>query len=47
MMMDILPSVYQMLHPEVREINIQLFNDYEKEVFLRAIELLVMFDIKI
>jgi len=26
MMMDVLPWVYQMLHPEVREINIQLFN---------------------
>jgi len=36
-----------MLHPEVREINIQLFNPLEKEVFLKAIELMVLFDIKI
>lgn len=36
-----------MIHPEVREINIQLFNPWEKEVFLKAIELLVLFGIKI
>lgn len=46
-MLDILPSVYLMIHPEVRECNIQLFNPKEKEVFLQALELMVMFDIKI
>ena len=47
MMLDILPNVYQMIHPEVREINIQLFDTYEKHVFLTALELMVLFDIKI
>lgn len=47
MMLDILPMVYSMIHPDVREINIQLFNPYEKEVFLKALELMVLFDIRI
>ena len=36
-----------MIHPDVRDCNIQLFNKQEKEVFLKAVELMVMFDIKI
>ena len=44
---DILPLVYILLHPEIREINIQLFNKWEKEIFLKAIELMVFFDIKL
>lgn len=47
MMLDILPCVYLMIHPEVREINIQLLDTYEKQVFLTALELMVLFDIKI
>ena len=44
---DILPLVYVLIHPEIREINIQLFTAWEKEIFLRAIELMVFFDIKL
>ena len=44
---DILPLVYILVHPEIREINIQLFNKWEKEIFLRAIEFMVFFDIKL
>ena len=47
MMLDLLPYVYQMIHPDVREINIQLFNNTEKEAFLKALELMVLFDIRI
>lgn len=47
MMIDILPHVYNMLHPNVREINIQLFDEFEKQIFLKAIELMVVFDIKL
>lgn len=47
MMFDVLPWIYLMVHPDVREINIQLFNDFEKHIFLKAIEFLVLFDIKI
>jgi hypothetical protein len=47
MMLDVLPFIYQMIHPEVREINIQLFDTNEKHIFLTALELMVMFDIKI
>jgi len=36
-----------MIHPEVREINIQLFNQQEKDIFLKAIEFMVLFDIKL
>lgn len=46
-MLDILPSIYIMIHPEVREINIQLFNQQEKDIFLKAIEFMVLFDIKL
>jgi hypothetical protein len=47
MMFDVLPWIYLMVHPDVREINLQLFNDQEKHIFLKAIEFLVLFDIKI
>ena len=47
MMLDILPSIYIMIHPEVREINIQLFNQQEKDLFLKAIEFMILFDIKL
>jgi len=47
MLLDILPLVYLIIHPEIREINIQLFNPWEKEIFVRAIELMVLFDIKL
>lgn len=47
MMLDILPHIYLMIHPEVREINIQLFDTREKETFLTTLELMVLFDIKI
>jgi len=47
LLFDILPLVYILIHPEIREINIQLFNKWEKDIFLRAIELMVFFDIKL
>ena len=49
MMLHVLPYVYLLIHPEVRETNhnIHLFNDREKEVFIAALELMVLFDIKI
>eukprot|EP00356_Strombidium_inclinatum_P001948 CAMPEP_0170512636 /NCGR_PEP_ID=MMETSP0208-20121228/66959_1 /TAXON_ID=197538 /ORGANISM="Strombidium inclinatum, Strain S3" /LENGTH=149 /DNA_ID=CAMNT_0010796285 /DNA_START=460 /DNA_END=909 /DNA_ORIENTATION=+ len=45
MLLDILPSVYSMLHPDVRDVNVQLFNEQEKESFLATLELMVLFDI--
>jgi hypothetical protein len=46
-LIDILPSVYQILHPTVREINIQLFTEWERTVFLAALEFMVVFNIKL
>lgn len=44
---DVLPYIYHMIHPNVREINTQLFNKHERQVFQTAIEIMVMFDIKL
>lgn len=46
-MIDILPCVYSVVHPEVREVNIQLYNDWERTVFLSALEFMVVFNIKL
>ena len=45
--LDILPSVYQIIHPDIRDINIQMFNAWEKVLFLKALEFMVIFNIKI
>ena len=39
--------MYQIIHPDVNESNIHLFKEREKEVFLKAIEFMVIFNIKI
>lgn len=44
---DVLPYIYYMIHPNVRDINTQLFNKHEKQAFQTAIEVMVMFDIKL
>uniref|UniRef100_A0A7S3FX74 Uncharacterized protein n=1 Tax=Strombidium rassoulzadegani TaxID=1082188 RepID=A0A7S3FX74_9SPIT len=36
-----------MIHPEVRDIYLHLFNEAEKEQFLTALQLMVMFDIQL
>lgn len=46
-LIDILPSVYQIIHPNVRETNILLFTDWERTVFLVALEFMVVFNIKL
>ena len=42
---DILPFIYHMIHPNIREINTQLFTKHEKYAFQSAIEIMVLFDI--
>ncbi|CDW81860.1 chromosome transmission fidelity protein 18 homolog [Stylonychia lemnae] len=42
---DLLPYIYQMIHPQIREINTQLFTKHEKQSFSTALEIMVMFDI--
>lgn len=44
---DVLPYIFQIIHPNVRDLNIQLFTPFEKLAFLTAIEVMVMFDIKL
>ena len=44
---DVLPYIHLMIHPNVREVNTQLFKDHEKVQFNTAIEIMVMFDIKL
>ena len=44
---DILPYIFLMMHPNVRDINTQLFNKHEKQAFQTAIEIMVMFDVKL
>lgn len=46
-LIDILPCVYSIVHPEVREVNIQLYNEWERTVFVSALEFMVVFNIKI
>lgn len=43
----VVEGIYQMIHPDIRDINVQLLSATEKEVFLRALEFMVMFDIEI
>eukprot|EP00347_Sterkiella_histriomuscorum_P000515 403375550 len=42
---DILPFIYHMVHPNIREINTQLFTKHERIAFQQAIEIMIMFDI--
>lgn len=44
---DVLPYVFFMIHPSVRDTNTQLFTRHEKMEFQTAIEIMVMFDIKL
>jgi hypothetical protein len=44
---DVLPYLYLMIHPNVRDMNTSLFSQHEKQAFNSAIELMVMFDIKL
>lgn len=43
----VVEGVYHMIHPDIRDINVQLLNPQEKEVFMRALEFMVMFGIEI
>ena len=45
--MHVLPYVYQLMHPNIRDINTQLFTKYERECFMQAIEIMVMFDVRL
>ena len=47
MFQDVLPFVYHMIHPQVRDVNTQLFTPVEKDCFKKAIEIMVTFDIKL
>jgi hypothetical protein len=44
---DCLPFIYHMIHPVVRDVNTQLFTKFEKQSFTTAIEVMVMFDLKL
>jgi hypothetical protein len=44
---DILPFIYIIIHPNIRDINTQLFTKHEKQAFQTAIEIMVMFDVKL
>lgn len=46
-LLDMLPYVYHMINPSIREINTQLFNKHERCAFQTAIEVMVMLDIKL
>ena len=45
--LDVLPYVYRMIHPNVRDVNTTLFNADEHLSFKLAIEIMVTFDIKL
>jgi len=47
LILDVIPFVYQIVHPNIREINIQILNNWEKEIFLKALEFMVLFNISI
>ena len=47
MYFDVLPFVYQMLHPQLRDVGSQLYTNDEKKCFKQAIELMITFDIKL
>lgn len=44
---DVLPSLYQIMHPEVRDTNVQLLSETERCQFLAALEFMVMLNLKI
>ena len=44
---DVLPYVYQMIHPQCRTINTQLMSEQERAELHTAIEIMVLFDIKL
>jgi hypothetical protein len=44
---DVLPYIYKMIHPNIRDTSTQLFSKHERQVFQTALEIMVMFDIKL
>jgi len=44
---DVLPYLFHMIHPNVRDQNTQLFSKFEKVAFQTAIELMVVFGIQL
>ena len=44
---DVLPYVFHMIHPTVRAINTQLMEQSERNDLQTAIEIMVLFDIKL
>ena len=45
--LDVLPYVFRMIHPNVRDVNTSLFNRDEHMSFKLAIEIMVTLDIKL
>ena len=45
--LDVLPYVFRMIHPNVRDVNTSLFNKDEHMSFRLAIEIMVTLDIKL
>jgi hypothetical protein len=44
---DVLPYLFHMIHPNVRDQNTQLFSKFEKVAFQTAIELMVVFGLQL
>jgi len=43
---DVLPYAYHMMHPQIRDINTQLFSEHEKESFKSAIETMIILGVE-